>query len=210
MTTAKGDSMDAIRAFIAIELPEDIRRQLDEVVKQIKSQAGEATCRAVRWVPASNIHLTLKFLGEVSTGNLPALASILQREAASHHNFDMTIGELGAFPNIRRPRVIWIGTEAPDDLTVLQKAIDAETHQLGYPSEDRPFSPHLTLGRISQSARPNEVSKLTLILAEIKIGEIGHMTANRIHLFRSDLHPGGAVYTSLFSFPLMKRLNINQ
>jgi 2'-5' RNA ligase len=202
MRVHQEDFMDAIRAFIAIELPEDIRKQLDAIEKQVIAQAGESALRAVRWVPANNMHLTLKFLGEVSTGNLQALARILQSEAAEHHGFEMTIGRLGAFPNVRRPRVIWVGTEAPGELSGLQKAIESETHKLGYPVEERPFSPHLTLGRISQNARPDEVTRVARALSEIMIGEIGRMRVDRIHLFRSDLHPSGAVYTSLYDFLL--------
>ncbi len=194
--------MDAIRAFIAIELPETVRQKLDAIEKDIQSRAGETARRAVRWVPASNMHLTLKFLGEVSTANLQTLARMMQNEASKHSHFEMTIGELGAFPNVRRPRVIWIGTEAPAELSALQKSIEAETQKLGYPVEERPFSPHLTLGRISQNAHPDEVTQVARALTEMKIGELGRVQVERIHLFRSDLHPSGAIYTSLYAFAL--------
>lgn len=194
--------MDAIRAFIAIELPETVRQQLDEIARQIQVRAGDNARRAVRWVPASNMHLTLKFLGEVSSGNVQSLARMLQTEAEKHSGFEMTIGELGAFPNPRRPRVIWVGSEAPGELTLLQKAIEAETRKLGYPAEERPFSPHLTLGRISQNARPDEVSQVARALGEVKVGQIGRVQVDRVHLFRSDLKPSGAVYTSLYQFGL--------
>jgi 2'-5' RNA ligase len=114
----------------------------------------------------------------------------------------MIIGGLGAFPNVRRPRVIWVGTEAPPELNALQRAIEAETHKLGYPIEERPFSPHLTLGRISQNARPEEVTQVARALSMVNIGEIGRVHVGQLHLFRSDLRPSGAVYTSLYSFPL--------
>ncbi len=194
--------MDAIRAFIAIELPEPIRQQLDQIEKQVQERAGEAGRKAVRWVPASNMHLTLKFLGEVSTANVQTLARMLQNEASRHKGFELTIGGLGAFPNVRRPRVVWVGTEAPNDLSVLQKAIEAETRQLGYPAEERPFSPHLTLGRISQNARPEEVTQVAKVLGEMKVGELGRVRVEHLHLFRSDLKPSGAVYTSLYKFKL--------
>jgi RNA 2',3'-cyclic 3'-phosphodiesterase len=194
--------MDAIRAFIAIELPLDVRQKLDAVEKEIQSRAGESARRAVRWVPTSNMHLTLKFLGEVSTANLQTLARMMQTEANTHGRFEMTIAELGAFPNVRRPRVIWIGSEAPAELSALQKSIEAETKKLGYPVEERPFSPHLTLGRISQNAHPDEVTQVARALGEMKIGELGRVLVDRIHLFRSDLHPSGATYTSLNNFML--------
>ena len=194
--------MEAIRAFIAIELPEDVRRKLDEVSRQIQSRAGEEARRAVRWVPASNMHLTLKFLGDVSTGNVEALARMIRTETAQHSRFEMILGGLGAFPNPKRPRVIWAGSEAPGELSALQKAIEAETRKLGYPAEERPFSPHLTLGRIAQNARPEEVVQVARALSEVKVGELGRVSVERVHLFRSDLRPSGAVYTSLYAFGL--------
>lgn len=194
--------MEAIRAFIAIELPETIHTQLDAIEKQVQAKAGEAGRHAVRWVPAGNMHLTLKFLGEVSVANLQSLARMLQSEAARHRAFEIKVSGLGAFPNLRRPRVIWVGSEAPSELGALQKAIEAETHHLGYPSEERPFSPHLTLGRISQSARPEEVTQLARALGEMQVGDLGVVRVDHIHLFRSDLHPSGAVYTELNSFKL--------
>ena len=196
--------MEAIRAFIAIELPDEIRKQLEPIENQIQAKAGIAARKAVRWVPVTNMHLTLKFLGEVSTGNVQTLARMLQTEAARHPAFDFTVGGLGAFPNIRRPRVIWVGSEAPGELAHLQKAIEAETRALGYPAEDRPFSPHLTLGRVAQNARPDEVSQVAKALGEMTVGSLGTVKVTTLHLFRSDLHPSGAVYTSLYDFPLMR------
>lgn len=194
--------MEAIRAFIAIELPEDIRQKLDELEKKIQAHAGEAARKAVRWVPANNMHLTLKFLGEVSSGNVEALAGMLRSEAGRHASFDLTVGGLGAFPNLHRPRVIWVGVQAPVELSSLQKAIEGETRQLGYPTEDRPFSPHLTLGRIAQNARPEEVAQIARGVEDVQVGELGRVRVERMHLFRSDLHPSGSIYTSLYNFQL--------
>ena len=194
--------MDAVRAFIAIEMPEAVRLRLGEITRQVQARAGEDARRAVRWVPASNMHLTLRFLGEVSTANVQSLARMLQTEAEKHSGFEITIGELGAFPNMRRPRVIWVGSEAPGELSALQKAIEVETRKLGYPAEERPFSPHLTLGRISQTARPDEITQVARALGEVKIGEVSRVRVDRVHLFRSDLRPSGAVYTSLYQFAL--------
>lgn len=194
--------MEAIRAFIAIELPAALRQHLGEVEKEIQSRAGEGARRAVRWVPVENMHLTLKFLGEVSTGSLEALSRMLQVEAARHKPFSLMVGGLGAFPNLRRPRVIWVGLEAPPDLLSLQHSIEAETSRLGYPAEERPFSPHLTLGRIAQNALPTEVALVSRVLGDTSLGAFGQVQVDQLHLFRSDLRPGGAVYTSLQVFPL--------
>jgi 2'-5' RNA ligase len=198
--------MNAIRAFIAIELTEELRHELDLVTRQLQEQCvaagGEAARKSVRWVPASNIHLTLKFLGEVSIANVQSLARMLKTEAMHHVPFDVEVTGLGAFPNVRRPRVIWVGSEAPANLTALQRAIEAETRALGYPAEERPFSPHLTLGRISQSATPPEATAVAQALGKVQVGSLGCMHVDTVHLFQSDLRPQGAVYTSLYSFPL--------
>ena len=193
---------DAVRAFVAIELPLPIRQALSTIEEQIQASAGPAAQKAIRWVPTENMHLTIKFLGEVSAGKVQALAHMLRGEASRHSTFSFSVGGLGAFPNLRRPRVIWIGIEAPGELSNLQKAIEAETQRLGYPAEERPFSPHLTLGRISQNARPEEVSLLAQALGKMKVETIGQVQANQAHLFRSDLHPTGSMYTRLFSFDL--------
>ena len=194
--------MPGIRAFIAIDLPADVRQKLNAVEQQLQASCGEAARRVVRWVPADKIHLTLKFLGDVASDMLPPLADLLQREAARHPGFELVIGGLGVFPNPRRPRVIWVGCDGGAGLGSLQKALDQATQRLGYPGEDRPFSPHLTLGRVSEGAREEELSALVRALQESKIGELGRASVTRIHLFRSDLRPGGPVYTSLHQFPL--------
>jgi 2'-5' RNA ligase len=194
--------METIRAFIAIELPAAIRQQLDALERQIQAAAGEPARRAVRWVPAGNIHLTLKFLGEEPAAKLAPLAELLQRESARVAPFEMQVGELGAFPNLRRPRVIWVGTQAPPALLALQQAIEAGARRLGYPAEERGFSPHLTLGRVNQSARAEETAPLARALGEMKVGSLGSLPVTAVHLFRSDLRSGGPVYTVLQRFPL--------
>jgi len=192
----------AIRAFIAIELPKDIQDKLFSVQLEIQAKVGGAGKKAVRWVPSGNIHLTLKFLGEVSESNLNSLSDIIKNETARHAAFTLTIRGLGAFPSPHRPRIIWVGSEAPLTLSNLQKGIDLGTQKLGYPGEDRSFSPHLTLGRIAQNAHPDEVYSISQIFNKYDPGELGQTLVSEIHLFRSDLHPGGAVYTSLMRFSL--------
>ena len=198
--------MDAIRAFIAIELPLEVRQRLDEISQTLQTRCfemgGKSTRRAVRWVPAENIHLTLKFLGEVSSGSVQELARMLRVEAVRHPSFQISVNGIGTFPNIRRPRVIWAGSEVPPELTTLQEAIETGTRALGYPSEERPFSPHLTLGRVSQNASSREVGLISQALSELNVGSLGEMVVRDFHLFQSDLRPSGAVYTSLHTFPL--------
>lgn len=191
--------MSVIRAFIAIDLPLSIQQKLEEISTQLKQPLKT---NAARWTPAKNIHLTLKFLGEVSSSNLELLTKIIAAEVSRYRSFDMTIGELGAFPAIRRPRVIWVGIKAPPELFNLQKTIDTETYKLGYATEDREFSPHLTLARISHNATPDEVRQIGNLLSTTSLGILGTMKVKDVHLYRSDLQPGGAIYTPLFTAPL--------
>lgn len=194
--------MVSIRAFIAISLPDPVRQRLDEIEKHIQHAAGDTARRAVRWVPAQNIHLTLKFLGEVDTASIPTLSKLLAAETARHASFPLIIENTGAFPNLRRPRIIWAGVRESTPLARLQKSVDVSTRALGYPSEDRPFSAHLTLGRVSPQAGNAEIMALVHALESTSVGEIAAFPVELVHLFRSDLRPGGPIYTAVDHFPL--------
>jgi RNA 2',3'-cyclic 3'-phosphodiesterase len=188
--------MNVIRSFIAISLSPEIYQNLEGVLRELKSRLPGA---AVRWVPAKNIHLTLKFLGDVSVANVDMLTKMLQTEASRHQPFEISVGGLGAFPTTHRPRVVWVGLQAPAELISLQRGVDVETARLGYASEDRPFSPHLTLGRVSRNASPEEIRQLSEVLEHYKVGFLGAARVQSVHLYRSDLQPSGAVYTRMFA-----------
>jgi 2'-5' RNA ligase len=191
--------MAVIRAFIAIGLPEPLQRKLEAVIGDLKGRLGNG---AVRWVAGANIHLTLKFLGDVSPANLEMLKKIIQAEASAHPVFEMGVGGLGAFPSIHRPRVIWVKVDAPPELKSLQHGIEHETTRLGYDREERAFSPHLTLGRVNRSATPREIQQIGEVLEHTTLGKLGVVRVEHVSLYRSDLRPGGAIYTCLFSAPL--------
>jgi 2'-5' RNA ligase len=194
--------MSVIRAFIAISLSPEIYRSLEELVSQVKQRLPDTP---IRWVPVKNIHLTIKFLGDVSMSNIEILTKLMQSETRHHPLFEISVGELGAFPSIRRPRVIWVGVEAPQELYALQRGIEAETARLGYSREEREFSPHLTLGRVSRNANSDSVRQISDVLSNCKIGYLGAACVRSVNLYRSDLQPGGAVYTQLFSAPLAEK-----
>lgn len=188
--------MSVMRAFIAIALTPEIHQRLDEVAASYRKQLGSTS---VRWVAAKNIHLTLKFLGDVSLNNLDILTKMLETEVAGHHPFEISVGSSGAFPGIRRPRVIWVGVEAPAELAAVQSGIENVVARLGYAGEERPFSPHLTLGRVSRSASAADIHQISQVLESTKVSFLGAACVREICLFRSDLHPTGAVYTRVFS-----------
>jgi 2'-5' RNA ligase len=192
--------MNAIRSFIAIELPPAIHQKLAAIILSLK---GPRTS-AVRWVPANNIHLTMKFLGDVSPANMDTLMEMLKAEVSQQHSFSIKISDVGAFPSPHRPRVLWVGVSAPPQLGSLVRLVESETTKLGYAPEDRPFSPHLTLGRVSQNATPDEVHQVAEALAGVKVGELGIAEVHEVVLFKSDLRTSGAEYTPLLKVTLLK------
>jgi 2'-5' RNA ligase len=187
--------MNLLRAFIAIEIPTEIKKAIAVQTASLYKNAG---C-AVRWVTTENTHLTLKFLGELSLANVGLLSQALQIGCGQQAPFDITVSGAGSFPNLRRPRVIWIGLSAPPDLNRLYHKVEAAAARLGYPAEDRPFSAHLTIGRVREQASPDELKYLQAALAGLDIGELGVFTARAVTLFKSELQPAGPLYTPLFS-----------
>lgn len=188
-----------IRAFIAIDLSAEMHDKLDKLSADLRLQLQKVP---IRWVRSQNIHLSLKFLGDISITNIDLLKEVLIRESKEHHSFEMSIGNLGAFPNKRRPRVIWIGIKAPQELNVIQHSIDIQAEKLGYTREDRPFSPHLTLGRVSRHVSVQDQHLISELLSSYQVGLIGTTLVDAVHLYKSDLKPGGAEYTRIFSASL--------
>lgn len=191
--------MALIRAFIAIELPPEIQTRLQSAAETMRS----GRTLAVRWVSPGNIHLTLKFLGEIDPARLPRLREGLELAASVCRPSELVVGGLGAFPNNRQPRVIWVGVEVPPQLQELARAVDTAAEKIGCPREDRPFAPHLTLGRVQKQAAREEIAQISQALASTSVGELGRFTATGFTLFRSDLRPSGPIYTPLarFEFP---------
>jgi 2'-5' RNA ligase len=196
--------MSLLRAFIAVELPPEIHQAIENKAAPMRAALNASL---VRWVPTANIHLTLKFLGDISPANVDLLTQILSAEIGQHATFEMDFGGLGAFPNSRRPRVIWIGIQAPAGLEALQHGIEAAAAKLGYPVEKRPFSPHLTIGRVKQKINASGMKKIRTALKDIQVGSLGSMQVTAVHLYKSDLKPTGAVYTRLFFAPLKNEVS---
>jgi len=190
--------MTTIRAFIAIDLPKEIRTNLEATVQKFKARS----VHGVRWVPVDNIHLTLKFLGDISSGNLERLTKLLQVECAALPSFPVEVAGVGAFPNHRRPRIIWVGVQAPPELKTLQACIESAASQMGIQPEERDFSPHLTLGRVRNEISFLELQALSATLDSIQVGALGRFTVNQFTLFRSDLRPQGPLYTVMAQFNL--------
>jgi len=177
---------ETIRAFIAVPLPEAITQHLGQVSQQLDQSLPR---RAVRWVKPDRMHLTLRFLGETAVSQLDPIAQQLDALAAAHASFTMQLGSLGCFPNARRPRVIWTGLEGEEKrLQALKQDLDARLAPLGWEVEKRPFSAHLTLGRVKDRRK---VKSLDLGLAVDSL----LLPVTAVHLIQSDLRPAGPVYT---------------
>lgn len=191
--------MNQIRTFIALDFPLSILDSIEQQTHRLRQTLGE---EVVRWVPTHNLHLTLKFLGNVPVSHLEFIKQMLAQVAESTPQFDMQIGGIGSFPNSNRPRVLWVGIHAPATLATLQKAIEEGTSRLGYEKEERSFSPHLTLGRVRQGIDAKELQKISNAISSIQLGKIGTARVDSVHLYQSDLNSAGSVYTKLFSTPL--------
>jgi 2'-5' RNA ligase len=191
--------MSLLRTFIAVEIPSQMQRRIQEVVEPLRKELGSSL---IRWVPAHNIHITLKFLGDVSPVSVDQLTQILRTEADSVPVFDIAISGLGSFPSLKRPRVLFIGIQAPAELEALYRGIESACARLGYESEGRDFSPHLTIGRVKQDASPTDQQRIRRILEATTIDSLGIARVNSVHLYKSELKPTGSVYTQIFSAPL--------
>lgn len=154
----------------------------------------------MRFVPVSGIHLTLKFLGEILPGLADSLHPALDRVAGARLPFTVRVRGAGCFPDHGRPRVLWVGLEESQGaLATLQRAIEVECAGLGLPAEDRPFSSHLTLGRVRHEAGAEAASFVRAVLDREQAVELGVLTVDSVHLFRSDLRPTGAEHHRLHS-----------
>ncbi|MEA5078888.1 MAG: RNA 2',3'-cyclic phosphodiesterase [Anaerolineaceae bacterium] len=187
-----------LRLFIAIELSIQIQQALVDLIHQISPLAD----RSVRWVTQDHLHLTLKFLGDTPTTLLPGLNTVLAAVANAQRGFELSAQGCGVFPNPNRPRVLWAGVTCPPELSNLQKSLEMQLMPLGYKPEDRPFSPHLTLGRVSDSADAEKMRIVVKALQEHQKSEFGSVNIQKFTLFQSTLTPKGPLYTPLkrFSF----------
>ncbi len=189
-----------IRTFIAIELEEVQHRALRDVQTRL---IRERAARDVRWVAPDNIHLTLKFLGDVESGSLPDLQHAVADACAGTATFTLTLTGAGAFPNTRRPNVIWVGVGgAVERAAELAQKIDEACAAVGFAREERPFSPHLTLGRVKRDARPSDRQFIGEMIVNAQIGNLGELPVERVSVMKSELHPGGSVYTRLAEIQL--------
>jgi 2'-5' RNA ligase len=182
--------MAKIRSFLAIKLPPPILLKIGEIQDRLRA------CRAdVRWVKVERIHLTLKFFGNIEEEQIVDISAVMEDAAVQRSAFTLSVKGLGAFPSTRNPRVIWLGLHGwEESLLPLQREIETRLEAVSFVPEERPYRPHLTLGRVKSLKVKEDL--VDLIERERDVN-LGHFVVDRIVLFRSDLRPTGPIYTPL-------------
>jgi 2'-5' RNA ligase len=190
------DSEKNIRAFLAIEPPEDILQALSRLQEKLKREIGGR----ISWTKPQGQHLTLKFFGDISMEDVNNISFVVQNRKALTPSLNLKIEKTGVFPNAHRPRVIWCGVAGDlDKLSELQKQLDIDFAGIGFQKEDRSFRAHLTLGRIKD---PSGLTGISEALTKQKAFIAGEFSCKELVLFQSKLLPHGAVYTKLAEFTL--------
>jgi 2'-5' RNA ligase len=184
-----------VRLFVAINFPLPVREAIFDETAPLRTATN-----GVRWVDAALLHLTVKFLGEQGESQVPELLAALERTAAQHAPVDAELTGVGAFPNLRRPRVVWMGMRDGDRLAKLANDVDRSCVMLGMPAEQRPFRAHLTLGRVRQELAIADAARLADAAAAIRTRQ--HVVIRSLELMRSDLSAARPVYSTLASLTM--------
>jgi 2'-5' RNA ligase len=179
-----------VRLFVAIDVPDGIRDAIEsEIVDQLRDRVQGA-----RWTRPEGRHLTLKFLGNVDDERVGPIGEVLRETASRHASFEAVFAELGGFPNLRRPRVLWIGIgEGAEPMSALARNVESDLEPLGFEPEGRPFQGHLTLARFKE---PRVID-----VPEVAV-QLNRFSVNEIALLQSRLHPKGARYSVVDEFAL--------
>lgn len=164
------------------------------------SESLRARPRRVSWTPPGNFHVTLRFLGAVDESRVAEIAEALREAVVRQPPFTLAVGGLGAFPSLARPRVIWAGIQAgAEGVAALARAVEGALVPLGFPAATRPYSAHVTLGRVREARADPALARA---LARAAAEPLGEARVERVVLMRSELSPRGARYTELAGLPL--------
>jgi 2'-5' RNA ligase len=197
--SARPGAQTHVRSFLAINLPVQVVRRIVDEAAGLKPAVAAAGLK-VRWVPAANVHLTLRFLGSVKVDAIEAIRDRLARDLPSHGSFELEVRGLGASPRPAHPRVLWAGVVASAPLAALQQQMEGWLEELGFPREERPFHPHLTVGRVTGGA-----GSLEAALAERADRVLGGGRVTEVVIYESRTLRGGAEYRPLARIPLGRR-----
>lgn len=190
-----------MRLFLAINLEPTQRQAIYDAVEPLRAAAP-----SLAWVRAANLHFTIKFFGEQDASLVPALGAAMEAVGERHRVIELELGGIGAFPNLRRPRVVWMGIASEPRLELLHHDVEVACEQLGIPVEGRPFRPHLTLARVR--ARPSSDELRALARAAKRVDHRETVMVESIDLMQSDLEQpasgGGTRYTRLATATLRR------
>ena len=190
------DAEKNIRAFLAIEPSAEILAAVGRLQEKLKREISGK----ISWTRPQGNHLTLKFFGNIDLTDVKNISAAVKRQAATMPPLQLSIEKMGVFPDLRRPRVLWVGTRGDvEKLTVLQKKLEEEFAVIGFPAENRPFRAHLTLGRIKDARSAAGVGEALKKHTDFSAGEF---QAAELILFQSKLSPQGATYTKLATWSL--------
>lgn len=193
--------MEPIRTFIAIELPDNIKQSLTKIENDLKSGCPPA----VKWVNPGNIHLTLKFLGNIEPRQIEPIMRSIDEGIKGISPFRLNITNPGVFPNLRNIQVVWIGLGGDiDPLMKIQKSIETNLVPLGFPLERRPFTAHLTLARVSFNVSNADKQILSNIMSKSKLSPDISFKVNAVSLMKSQLAHSGAIYSRLHLIEIKK------
>lgn len=189
-----------IRSFVAIELNAAIRRALTTLQRDL---AVRVPSQSIRWIAPDSLHVTLQFLGDVPAEKIASIVEALRHACTGIPAFSFDLVGLGVFPDPRRPRVVWVGVHEPQGvLATLHQRVGQVLSPLGFPPEERAFTPHLTIGRATRHASPAHLRVVGEQVTQMDVGLIETVPVEHIVLMKSDLRPEGAVYTPQAILPL--------
>lgn len=193
--------MQTTRTFLAVDLTREVRRNIEAYMQSIRTCFPE---RTVGWTNSHNLHLTLKFYGDLNHAALEKLKTILAGIGREVAPFSFQVTGSGVFPNPSRARILWIGISPCPQLAELARTIDARSPEVGVECEQRPFSAHLTIGRIRDGISSTDLTSGVKSFLEKPARSLGTVPVDHMLLMRSELLPTGAVYSSLADFPFRK------
>jgi 2'-5' RNA ligase len=183
------------RTFVAVLLPDNLRNKAFEFGTSLRRELGDADGKLVKWVDRDNLHVTIKFLGEVTEERLGDVFDRVEAAARQLAPFDLEIGGAGAFPSKRRPSVLWIGSVGGSDaLAELASLVEDSLEEIGFAREHKAFHGHVTLGRLRKGSKPLPLAEA---LAAAELGILGSSRVDSISVMKSELRPGGPIYSVL-------------
>ena len=188
-----------MRTFIAVDFPSYMLKKIEEITAFFRTLTPE---KDLKWVETNNLHLTIKFLGEIEEYKIAQVKHTLSKALKDQISFDIEIKGLGMYPNKNNPRVIWLGIVGANPLMKIHKVLNQELTALEITPERRAFSPHLTIARIRRHTDHKQARQIGEILSEYRVESLGAITIEQIHLYQSVLTPSGPIYSLLHSVDL--------